>query len=271
MNEIKFHINELETCIIKEDKIVLYYHYFDYKVAFVPDINLSKCKIISLKNCIIPKKYLELFNLNILYLKNCFIEDEFIKPEIEYSFPIFNNFPIGLYNNINLSIISISKCKVSDSFLKCLCNFNSLTELKFSHNEIVLDPYSIEKLIDKIKHNDKSISLSFKDIKDSDIFDLPDISSKNRGVKHILFNKIIETILKLIDEPLFWNTIPEEIGDLKYLIKLDLSGNNFTGEIPYSFKYLRKLKFLKLSENNLSGDVRFRISFLLNTLDIFKY
>ncbi|OWM68291.1 hypothetical protein CDL15_Pgr004773 [Punica granatum] len=50
--------------------------------------------------------------------------------------------------------------------------------------------------------------------------------------------------------------IPSSLGDMRLLTLLDLSDNDFIGELPESF--LRKgqhLEVLKLSENNLSGEI----------------
>ncbi|KAL8513147.1 hypothetical protein ACS0TY_019363 [Phlomoides rotata] len=50
-------------------------------------------------------------------------------------------------------------------------------------------------------------------------------------------------------------TIPDGIGNLSNLIKLDLSKNNLSGIIPHTFKYLHKIQGLDLHNNNLGGPI----------------
>ncbi|XP_057990670.1 receptor-like protein 43, partial [Hevea brasiliensis] len=47
----------------------------------------------------------------------------------------------------------------------------------------------------------------------------------------------------------------DQLGSLKQLLLLDLSYNNFSGEIPYSFESLKQLETLDLRINNLSGQI----------------
>ncbi|CAA3002190.1 tyrosine-sulfated glycopeptide receptor 1 [Olea europaea subsp. europaea] len=50
-------------------------------------------------------------------------------------------------------------------------------------------------------------------------------------------------------------TIPIEIGQLKFIVALDLSDNNFSGSIPDTISNLTNLEKLDLSSNNLSGQI----------------
>ncbi|XP_042486883.1 receptor like protein 27-like [Macadamia integrifolia] len=53
----------------------------------------------------------------------------------------------------------------------------------------------------------------------------------------------------------FKGEIPHALGNLKALIVLNLSGNSLTGQIPLSFGNLSKLESLDLSRNQLSGEI----------------
>ena len=53
----------------------------------------------------------------------------------------------------------------------------------------------------------------------------------------------------------FEGEIPEVMGDLTLLNVLNLSGNGFTGHIPSSLGQLRQLESLDLSTNKLSGEI----------------
>ncbi|XP_077212645.1 receptor like protein 27-like [Tasmannia lanceolata] len=70
----------------------------------------------------------------------------------------------------------------------------------------------------------------------------------------------------------FHGDIPEAIGELNFLHVLNMSGNNFTGQIPKSFGNLSQLESLDLSRNKLSGEIPQELTSLtfLSVLDLSK-
>ncbi|CAI9090617.1 OLC1v1025430C2 [Oldenlandia corymbosa var. corymbosa] len=48
-------------------------------------------------------------------------------------------------------------------------------------------------------------------------------------------------------------TLPPQLGNLSFLVSLDLSRNSFHGGLPEEFSGLRRLKLIALSNNNFSG------------------
>ncbi|CAI9093631.1 OLC1v1029180C1 [Oldenlandia corymbosa var. corymbosa] len=50
-------------------------------------------------------------------------------------------------------------------------------------------------------------------------------------------------------------TIPPHLGNLSFLVSLDLSKNYFHGSLPQELSQLRRLRFLRLSYNNFSGSL----------------
>ncbi|KAB2057504.1 hypothetical protein ES319_A11G173500v1 [Gossypium barbadense] len=50
-------------------------------------------------------------------------------------------------------------------------------------------------------------------------------------------------------------TIGPQFGNLSFLVSLNLSGNNFHGELPRELASLRRLKLVDLSDNALSGEI----------------
>ncbi|XP_047260345.1 receptor-like protein 43 [Capsicum annuum] len=49
--------------------------------------------------------------------------------------------------------------------------------------------------------------------------------------------------------------IPRELGNLTFLVSLDMESNNFHGNLPQEMTHLHRLKFLNLSFNRFSGEV----------------
>ncbi|XP_054819746.1 receptor kinase-like protein Xa21 isoform X2 [Prosopis cineraria] len=62
------------------------------------------------------------------------------------------------------------------------------------------------------------------------------------------------TILSLSEMGLE-GTLPSQIGNLSFLINLELQSNNFHGKLPKELLHLHKLEKLNLSYNNFSGEI----------------
>nr|XP_033513124.1 receptor kinase-like protein Xa21 isoform X2 [Nicotiana tomentosiformis] len=62
------------------------------------------------------------------------------------------------------------------------------------------------------------------------------------------------TVLNVSDMG-FSGTIPPQLGNLSFLVSLDLSYNNFQGELPPELSRLQKLRAINLSFNNLTGEI----------------
>ncbi|KAF3632525.1 putative LRR receptor-like serine/threonine-protein kinase-like [Capsicum annuum] len=56
--------------------------------------------------------------------------------------------------------------------------------------------------------------------------------------------------------------IPHDLGNLTFLVFLDLGSNNFHGNLPQEMAHLRRLKFLDLSFNSFRGEVPSWFGFL---------
>jgi len=61
-----------------------------------------------------------------------------------------------------------------------------------------------------------------------------------------------------------FKSVVEELKNLKYLYKLNLSKSNLTGSLPVELKYLKNLSYLNLSENDLEGYIPYELSELKN-------
>ncbi|CAN4084243.1 unnamed protein product [Withania somnifera] len=69
------------------------------------------------------------------------------------------------------------------------------------------------------------------------------------------------TVLNISDMG-FSGTIPPQLGNLSFLVALDLSYNDFHGEIPPEFSHLWRLRFIDLSYNNFIGEIPIGITTL---------
>lgn len=73
---------------------------------------------------------------------------------------------------------------------------------------------------------------------------------------------------KVVEINLFRNNlrghIPQSIGDLKHLKKLDIGFNNVSGKLPTDLAKLSDLKILKFEMNNIEGDILTQIAKLKN-------
>ncbi|XP_010523517.1 PREDICTED: leucine-rich repeat receptor protein kinase EMS1-like [Tarenaya hassleriana] len=63
---------------------------------------------------------------------------------------------------------------------------------------------------------------------------------------------------------LFGGSLPASLGNLSYLIFLDLHGNKFTGEVSSGFGNLMQLEYLDVSLNRLSGQIPEKVCALPN-------
>ncbi|CDP18965.1 unnamed protein product [Coffea canephora] len=55
-------------------------------------------------------------------------------------------------------------------------------------------------------------------------------------------------------------TIPPQLGNLSFLVKLNLMNNSFHGHLPTELSYLRRLKYISLENKGFSGSLSGRLS-----------
>ncbi|KAH7537857.1 hypothetical protein FEM48_Zijuj03G0137500 [Ziziphus jujuba var. spinosa] len=150
----------------------------------------------------------------------------------------FNNLTGTIPPNIGmvskLQFLDLSTNSLNGSLPLSLANLTQVYELDVSRNHItgILDPFLF-----------------------------PDGSSQSKkglvSMKNLLFQ----------DNQL-GGRIPEEIGNLKFLVLLALDGNYFNGPIPQSLANLSHLSILRLANNELSGQIPAKLGTLTNLSDL---
>lgn len=101
----------------------------------------------------------------------------------------------------------------------------------------------------------KTNHLRFKILQISEMYyqDIVAVTIKGQEMELV---KILTTFTSIdLSQNNFEGEIPKELGDLKALHVLNLSFNAFTGQIPSSLGYLSQLESLDLSLNKLSGRI----------------
>ncbi|PHT83028.1 hypothetical protein T459_11471 [Capsicum annuum] len=88
---------------------------------------------------------------------------------------------------------------------------------------------------------------------------------ENNEAKHAeveIFKEEQGQILFEMERQMAAGRIPRELGNLSFLVSLDLGSNNFHGNLPREMTCLHQLKFLDLSFNNFGGEVPSWFGFL---------
>ncbi|XP_018438398.2 LOW QUALITY PROTEIN: receptor-like protein 56 [Raphanus sativus] len=193
--------------------------------SFSPLANLTKLKVLKLSSPfgmveIEPESTWEpLFQLSVVVLPFCSLE----------------NIPSFLINQKNLHLVDLSNNKLSGDIPTWLLENNpDLKVLQLQNNSFTV--FQISAIV----HN-----LQVLDFSDNDI----------SGVFPDNIGNFLPSLLHLNgSDNLFQGNFPSSMGEMKNISFLDLSYNNFSGELPRSFVTgCFSLEFLKLSHNKFSG------------------
>ncbi|CDP21317.1 unnamed protein product [Coffea canephora] len=57
-------------------------------------------------------------------------------------------------------------------------------------------------------------------------------------------------------------SIPSNLGNLSFLVSLDMGNNSFHGHLPEGMVHLRRIRFISLSHNNFTGEIPSWFGFL---------
>jgi len=182
----------------------------------------------------------------------------------------------------NLQVLDLSNNQLGDDFPGSLANLDSLIQLDLSYNELTgsIPTELVEAGIAKL-------DLSYNQLEGNipiDIFDKPSMEvlrlNNNALTGNIPVPQGLNSLLELLlsnnqlsgiissgfdasnlssikelrlDDNQLQGTIPESLGELSNLIVLDLSINQFEGNIPFEAGDLPALELIFLAKNNLTG------------------
>ncbi|KAJ4728617.1 Receptor-like protein [Melia azedarach] len=166
---------------------------------------------------------------------------------------------------LNLKVLDLSEVNISSSIPPALTNLSSLNLLSFSGCGLQgTFPSSIGNLINLL-HLDISYnnlkgelpSTSIGNLRSLSYLDLSEVKI-SPSIPLALMNLSSLTFLSLSECGLHFclsGTLSSSIGNLTELLHLDISYNNFKGEIPSVFMNLTQLTILYLLDNQLTGPI----------------
>ncbi|KAG5253455.1 Cf-4/9 disease resistance family protein [Salix suchowensis] len=186
--------------------------------------------------------------------------------------------PRSLANCIKLEILNLEQNKINGVFPSWL---GILPDLRV----LILRSNRLHGVIGKPKHNVEFPRLQIVDLSNNSFKgNLPleyfrnwtamknykySMTMTNKGVM-ILYEKIQDSLTAIdLSSNDFEGEIPVVLGDLKALHLLNLSNNFLNGGIPPSLSNLKELEALDLSQNKLSGNIPVQLS-QLNFLEVFN-
>jgi len=168
------------------------------------------------------------------------------------------HFPIQLCYLRHIQLLNLSKNKLSKAIPTCLKNFTVMSEKSINRSETQRLVYGYNITYSEIYGPFVSLYYSL------------DITWVWKGVEQVFRDPQLN--LKSIDlsSNNFTGEIPKEVVYLFGIVSLNLSRNNLNGEIPYEIGNLSSLESLDLSRNDLHGRIPSSLSQLdfLGKLDL---
>ncbi|XP_078153142.1 cuscuta receptor 1-like [Carex rostrata] len=205
---------------------------------------------------------------------------------------LYGELPIWITKGSNLRVLQARQNLFRGPISKQICQFKYLRILDLSHNNLSGEiPLCI---VDMGSTADDSSSMSgaeefgfdFEEVNFSDAnfllhikytvnlsdevptnFEL-ELMSKARLDFYLEESLLIQCIIDLSSNKLVGN-IPEDIGQMNWLITLNLSNNHLSSAIPNSISNLHQLESLDLSHNSLTGEIPRELT-KLTTLEFFS-
>ncbi|KAF8031358.1 hypothetical protein BT93_D0524 [Corymbia citriodora subsp. variegata] len=213
----------------------------------------------------IPREIGKLVNLNSLILEDNLLTGELdlndnslsgsLPSSREISLPnletldlsqnsISGNIPQYISNFTNLILFSAALNQLSGPIPMSLGNLKNLIGFAVASNQLTGEPYGSELGFLSVLSNCPSLQTL-------DLVDNPLLGSIPKSIKN--FSSSLQTLLA--QDSQIGGRIPEEMGFLKRLTYLKLSGNDLEGSIPSLIGGLKSLQRLYLDDNHLEGPI----------------
>ncbi|KAJ6865339.1 hypothetical protein NC651_035805 [Populus alba x Populus x berolinensis] len=174
----------------------------------------------------------------------------------------------------NLKVLSMSNCYLSGPLDASLAKLQSLSIIRLSGNNLsapVPEFLANYSKLTALQLSSCQLNGKFPQA----IFQVPTLEILDLQFNKFLqgsfpeFHQNLSLRTLLLSKTNFSGTLPQSIGGLQKLSRIELAGNNFTGPIPNSMANLTQLFYLDLSSNNFTGTLpSFRKSKNLTYVDV---
>ncbi|CAI9753689.1 unnamed protein product [Fraxinus pennsylvanica] len=211
-------------------------------------------------NGTLPQSLIKCTRLTMLHLRLNFLEGELSSFDFSkfiklISIDLGNNFftgrlPATLFSCKNLTYIRLATNSINGEILPDIMALQSLSFLYLSNS-------SLNNVTSAIRFLTGCKNLSTLDLsKNFHSESLPDNENLPNGASILQYNDLSYLPPAIyLGSYRISGTIPIDIGQLKFIVVLNLSNNNFSGSIPDSISNLTNLEKLELSGNHLSGEI----------------
>ncbi|KAB5520046.1 hypothetical protein DKX38_024365 [Salix brachista] len=174
----------------------------------------------------------------------------------------------------NLKVLSMSSCFLSGPLDASLAELRSLSIIRLSSNNLSAPVPEFLANYPKLTALELS-SCHLNRIFPQTVFQIPTLEILDLSYNELLqgsfpeFHQNLSLQTLLLSTTNFSGTLPQSIGNLEKLSRIELLFNNFTGTIPSSVANLTQLFYLDLSSNKFEGRIpSFRKSKKLNYVDL---
>ncbi|XP_071715507.1 receptor-like protein 7 [Rutidosis leptorrhynchoides] len=167
----------------------------------------------------------------------------------------------GLSSSLpGLEVLSLSNCQLSGPLDESLANLQSLSVIHLALNNLstpVPDFFANHKNLTVMNLGSCNLIGTFPvnvlQLHSLQILDLSVNMNLHGSLPEFPINGSLRSLL--LGNTNFSGGIPESIGNLQNLTRIELPTANFSGKIPNSMEQLTKLVYLDLSSNNFIGEI----------------
>ncbi|KAI3750527.1 hypothetical protein L2E82_21168 [Cichorium intybus] len=161
---------------------------------------------------------------------------------------------------LHLEVLSLSNCQLSGPFNDSLGNLQSLSVIRLAQNNLsasVPDFFGNFTNLTVLHLGACNLRGTFPmkilQLKNLQILDLSVNTNLHGSLTDFPVNGSLQSLI--LSHTNLSGAIPESIGNLKSLSRIELPNSNFSGPIPMSMENLTQLLYLDLSSNNFNGQI----------------